>query len=213
MLVLKLFTLLFTINTERIKSLCMKRQLLLHTKRWLPLGMKRQSPMYMKRWSPLPPRINSVDCLYINCQSPQHWSLICPTDQQRQLPFHMKVKVDFWSSMRQLLIPRINRGDHLFMQKWKFTVDPLWGDCWSLLPTPPPGSTEVIAFSYESESWLFILSEAFINPPRRFADFEQMLGSTSACLASQRTFPFGKSNKPHTVDVIYFTFADFRVAQ
>ena len=104
MLVLKLFTLLFTINTERIKSLCMKRQLLLHTKRWLPLGMKRQSPMYMKRWSPLPPG-STV--------------LIASTSIVNHL------NIDHWSA------PQINRGNCLFTWKWKLTFDPLWGNCWS----------------------------------------------------------------------------------
>ena len=33
-----------------------------------------------------------------------------------------------------VLPPPINRGHHLFMQKWKVTVDPLYVDCWS---TPP----------------------------------------------------------------------------
>ena len=42
-----------------------------------------------------------------------------------------------------------------------------------------------------------ILSEAIVDPPRQFADFEQKLVSTSACLASQRTFPMGKSNEAY----------------
>ena len=42
----------------------------------------------------------------VNCWSSLHRSLICPPqDQQRWLPFHMKVKVDCWSSPCQLSIP------------------------------------------------------------------------------------------------------------
>ena len=55
-------------------------------------------------------------------------------DQQRWSPFHMKVKVDCWSSPCQL-------------------------------STCPPGSTETIAFSNKSESWLLILSTSIIDPP------------------------------------------------
>ena len=212
MLVLKLFTLLFTINTERIKSLCMKGNCFC-TQKGDCLWAWKGNHLCIWKGDPLCPQDQQ-------CWLPLHQLSITST-LIIDLPHRSTEAIAFSHESESWLLilyeaivdPRINRGDHLFMQKWKFTVDPLWGDCWSLLPTPPPGSTEVIAFSYESESWLFILSEAFINPPRRFADFEQMLGSTSACLASQRTFPFGKSNKPHTVDVIYFTFADFRVAQ
>ena len=64
MLVLKLFTLLFTIDTERINSLCMWKGDCLcmwkgdHLCMWkgdhlLPLHMKRQLPLYVKRWLPL----------------------------------------------------------------------------------------------------------------------------------------------------------------
>ena len=78
-----------------------------------------------------PQRGSTVDCLRGNHWSPRMDSVNHP---QRRLPFHMKMKVDCWSSLRQSLIPQ-----------------------------------------------------------RRFADFEQKLLSTSACLASQRTFPLGKS--------------------
>ena len=47
------------------------------------------------------------------------------------------VKVDCWSSLCWSLIcppPRINRGNHLFTQKWKLTVDPLCINCWSAPP-------------------------------------------------------------------------------
>ena len=65
-----------------------------------------------------------VDCLTlppgsteaIDCWSSQWWSLIhpLPQDQQRWLPFHVKVKVDCQLSQCQLLIPpRINRHDCL----------------------------------------------------------------------------------------------------
>ena len=57
--------------------------------------------------------------------------------------------------------PPINKGDHLFMQKWKLTVDPLCVDHQS----GPPGSTEAITFSCKSESWLLILSALIVNPP------------------------------------------------
>ena len=62
-----------------------------------------------------------------------------------------------WKMVKTWLwIPsRINRGDCLFTWKWKLTVDPLFVDCGS---APSPGSTEVIAFSRHSESWLLILS-------------------------------------------------------
>ena len=81
MLVLKLFTLLFTIDTERINSQlshgkfkrfnlsflhvgiktlyitvynwCREDQQSLHVKRWSFLCMKRWSPLHMKRWLPL----------------------------------------------------------------------------------------------------------------------------------------------------------------
>ena len=79
MLVLKLFTLLFTIDTERINSLfhmwkgdltyfscmlvktvyitvynwCREDQQSLHVKRQLPLHVKRWLPLHMKRWLPL----------------------------------------------------------------------------------------------------------------------------------------------------------------
>ena len=50
------------------------------------------------------------------------------------------VKVECWSSLCWSLIhPWINRGNCLFMQKWKLTVYPLCVDCWS-----PPRSTDVI---------------------------------------------------------------------
>ena len=44
-------------------------------------------------------------------------------------------------------------------RRWKLTVDPLHIDCQSL-----PGSTEVIAFLCESESWLLILPMSIIDP-------------------------------------------------
>ena len=54
MLVLKLFTLLFTIDTERINSICMwKGDYLCMWKGWLPLHIKRQLPLHVKRWLPL----------------------------------------------------------------------------------------------------------------------------------------------------------------
>ena len=139
------------------------------------------------------PRINRGNCLYMQkwklTVDPLCQSLICPPqDQQRQSPFHVKVKVDCWSSLCQSLIPRINRGNHLFMWKWKLTVDPLfvnhqspqdqkrWSpfhkkvkvDCWSSLHQLLilPGSTEAITFSHENESWLLILSLSIIDPPR-----------------------------------------------
>ena len=87
--------------------------------------------------------------------------------------------------------PRINRGDHLFMWKWKLTVDCLCVDhqCapppqdqqrwspftqkWKLTVDhlcidcqyPPTRSMEAIAFSHESESRLLITSVSIIDPP------------------------------------------------
>ena len=85
MLVLKLVKLLFTINTEKINSLCVKRQLPLHAKRQLPLHV-RWSPMHVKRWSPLPPGSTvliasmsippgSTEVIAFSCES-ESWLLI-----------------------------------------------------------------------------------------------------------------------------------------
>ena len=58
--------------------------------------------------------------------------------------------------------PRINRGNCLFTWKWRLTVDPLFANHGS---APSPGSTEVITFSCESESWLLILSLSITHLP------------------------------------------------
>ena len=59
-------------------------------------------------------------------------AIVNPPNQQRWSPFHAKVKVDCWSSLRWSSIPhpRINRGNCLFTRKLKLTVDTLWGDRW-----------------------------------------------------------------------------------
>ena len=112
-----------------------------------PPGSTEGDHLFTQKWKltvdPLwgdhqPPRINRGDHLFT-----QKWKLTVdplwgdhqsPQDQQRLLSFHVKVQIDCWSSLRWSSIPRINRGDHLLMQKWKWTVDPLWGNCRS----PPP---------------------------------------------------------------------------
>ena len=96
--------------------------------------------------------IDHILCLFYQlvanpCYARNAWGCQFPPshDQQRRLPFQAKVKVDCWSSPWRLSIlpplppPKINRGDHLFMQKWKLTVDPLHDDCQSCPPpTPTP---------------------------------------------------------------------------
>ena len=86
------------------------------------------------------------------------WSSICspPQDPQRWSPF---MKSERWMLILSLLIclPKINTGDHLFMQKWVY----YWSSL--LIIDLPPGSTEVIAFSCKGESWLLILS---LSPPK-----------------------------------------------
>ena len=115
--------------------------------------MEVQLPFHMKV---------KVACWSSPCQL-----LICPPptqDQQRWSPFHAKVEVDCWSSLHWL--------DSLYIDCWPLYIDcwpPLYIDCWyidcwpslhwlSICPPPPlPGSTEAIAFSCKSESWLLIL--------------------------------------------------------
>ena len=85
-----------------------------------------------------------------------------PKDQQRWSHFMQKWKltvdplhIDHQSP------PRINRGNRLFNAKVKV-------DCWSSQhqSSIPPGSTEAIACSCKSESWLLILSTLIIDPPQ-----------------------------------------------
>ena len=107
-------------------SLC---QLLTH-----PTRINRSDCLSMWKWnftvdplcvdcqSALP--LGSIEAIAFPCKS-ESWLLILsvliidhsplPQDQQRQLPFHVKVKGNCWSSLCQLLIPpRINnRGDCL----------------------------------------------------------------------------------------------------
>ena len=70
------------------------------------------------------------------------WASI-PPHQQRQLPFHAKVKADCWSSLCWSLIcspPRINSVDHLY-------VNCLYVNCQLPLHQSlicPPGSTVLI---------------------------------------------------------------------
>ena len=82
-------------------------------------------PLFVNCWSAPP---GSTEAIAFSCES-ESWLLILFVGLQSNLP-------------------RINRGDHLFM--WKLTVDHL---CQSLI-CPSPGSTEVITFSHESEGWL-----------------------------------------------------------
>ena len=110
----------------------------LYTEHWLLiLSTLRVDPLYIESWSSL----HWLDPLYIHCWSPQdqqRWlpfhvkvkvecssspcqSLIPPKDQQRWLPFHAKVKVECWSSPHRLSIPPQDQ------QCWS----PLW--CWSLI--------------------------------------------------------------------------------
>ena len=98
-----------------------------------------------------------VDPLHIDCQPPHN--------QQRWLPFHVKVKVDYWSSLHWshwLLTLSTLNVDPLYIDCWyidcwsslhglltlsTLTVDPLYIDCWYidcwpslhwlLNPTPP----------------------------------------------------------------------------
>ena len=104
---------------------------------------------------PISPRINRGDCLFtwkltvdplcVNCRSAP------PQDQQRQSPFHTKVKVDCWSSLCWSLIPPWSTEVITFSHKsesWPLILSLL------IVNPPPPGSTEAIAFSCKSESWL-----------------------------------------------------------
>ena len=116
--------------------------------------------------SPLPP---STEAIAFSCKS-ESWLLILSMSIVDTCPISTEV-ITFWcESAGWLLILcddhqstpfRINRGNHLFMQKWKLTVDPLCFNCRSA----PPGSKEVIAFWHESEGWLLILSVLIINAP------------------------------------------------
>ena len=56
-----------------------------------------------------------------------------PQDQQRWSPFHVKVDLILSVLIIDFSPPptRINRGDHLYMRKWKLTVDPQHVDHWS----------------------------------------------------------------------------------
>ena len=95
--------------------------------RWLPFHVKVEVDCWPSPHWPLTLSTLTVDPLHIDHQS-------APKDQQRWFPFHTKVKVDCWSSLCQSLTPlppRINRGNHLFMWKWKLHVDPLHIDHWS----------------------------------------------------------------------------------
>ena len=121
------FVLMNFIETSGQPVLCMEcrgyRELIILD---IPLHIDcRPSPHWLLTLS-----ILTVDPLYSDCQS------VPPQDQQRQSPFHAKVKVECWSSLHWLSI------------------------------CCPPGSTEVITFSCKSESSVLILSASIINPPR-----------------------------------------------
>ena len=132
------------------------------------------------------PQINRGDHLF-TWKWRLTWSSFChllihPQDQQRWLPFHMKVKVDYWSSLLIVDPPpaRINRGNCLFTWKWKLTVDPLsiidsprinsgnclftWELtvdplCWSLI-CPPQDHQRQLPFHMQR---LLILSVSIVN--------------------------------------------------
>ena len=67
----------------------------------------------------------TIEPLYIDGWSCLYWLLTLSTLTVDPL------YIDCWSAP-----PRINRGDHLFMQNWKLTVDPLCVD--SKFPPLPP---------------------------------------------------------------------------
>ena len=140
MLVLKLFTLLFTIDTERINSLWMWKGDHLcmwkgnHLCMWKGLCTWKGNCLFPHDQvliaSVLITSTSIINCLYVVDLPPQ--------DQQRWSPFHVKVKVACWSPL--LIVnppPRINSVDCLCNHC--LYIDHLYVDHWSA-----PGSTVLI---------------------------------------------------------------------
>ena len=103
--------------------------------------------------------------------------------------------IDCWPSLHWLLI-------HLMLTLSTLTVDPLYIECWPSTLTvdplhvncqsaPPPGSTEAITFSHESESWLLILSTLIIDsPPGSTVFIAFVLTVDSLCVDCRSTPPY-----------------------
>ena len=88
----------------------------------------------------------TVDPLHIECWPSLHWVLTLSTLSVDPLyTVHWLLILSTLLTLSTLTVnpPRINRGDCLFTQKWKLTVDSLCVNCWSA--PPPPGSTVLIA--------------------------------------------------------------------
>ena len=139
------------------------------------------TPKDQQRWSPFLKKSEwklTVDPLFVDYRSP-------PQDQHRQSPFHIKVGE---SSLLILYLSIMdlppNRGDHLFTQKWKLTVDPLFvDDCWS----PPPRSLCPRTFRAK-----ILRKEKALN---LFLYLQAIYVHTSQCLCRVKNLWFGKRDQ------------------